>query len=645
MQLDPALLKKMSDTVRFLAADMVQKANSGHPGMPMGLADIASVFSFHYSHNPNNPKWLGRDRVVFSGGHGSALIYSLLHLWGYDISLEDLKQFRQFDSKTPGHPECTHTPGVEVTTGPLGQGLANAAGFALAAKHAAKLLNTPNAKIIDHKVWCFCGDGDMMEGIGYEACSLAGHMGLDNLVVIYDSNNITIDGTCDLSFSEDVAARFHAQGWQVISIDGHDFGEINAAFEAAKTQSKPMLIIARTLIGKGAATMEGSHKTHGAPLGGDELAASKAKAGWPAESFYIPDDAKQWFGSVAERGDLAEREWNKLISEAPFAEQNALLNKLQNPDFNAIEWPDFGPDPKATRDTNHAILNALAKALPGFFGGSADLASSNKTELKGLAVAPGGRNIHYGIREHAMAAMSNAIALYGPFIPFNATFFVFSDYQKPAVRTAALMKAKNYFIWTHDSIGVGEDGATHQPIEHLSSFRALPGFYVFRPADGIENIECWQTALKLDAPAGFVLTRQALPVLDRSRVKGDISKGGYLLEVAKKPQLTLIATGSEVALALEAKKQLEQAGIGVNVASVPCFDLFVEQDDAYIDQIINPETVVLAIEAASANEWFRFADAVIGMESFGASAPAKELFEHFGFTVEHIVDVAKSLLS
>lgn len=644
MKLDQTMLEKMSNTIRFLSADMVQKANSGHPGMPMGLADIASVFHFHYKHNPKNPSWLNRDRVVFSGGHGSALIYSLLYLWGYDLTLEDLKNFRQFESKTPGHPELGHTAGVEVTTGPLGQGVANAVGFAFAAKRAAKILNTPNAKFIDHKVWCFCGDGDLMEGISYEACSFAGHNKLKNLVLIYDCNNITIDGTADLVFTENIDARFKAQGWDTLTIDGHNFKEINKAFESVKDATKPTIIIAKTNIGRGSASLEGSNKTHGSPLGEEEIIRSKEKAGWNKESFYVPADAQEWFRSAIEQGDLANREWNKLVSSAPFAEQNRLLNELLNPDFDRIEYPDFGSDARATRDTNHAILNSIAKAVPSFIGGSADLASSNKTDLKGLGVAPEGRNINYGIREHAMAAISNAISLYGLFVPFNATFFVFSDYQKPAVRTAALMGARNYFVWTHDSIGVGEDGATHQPIEHLTSFRALPNFYLFRPADGAENIESWKAAFKLDAPAGFVLSRQNLPALDKSNAIGSVHNGGYLLAHDKKAKVTLVASGSEVALALEAREILEQEGIKVNVASVPCFDLFVEQDDDYIDRIIDPETVVIAIEASAAIEWFRFADAVIGMESFGASAPAKKLFEHFGFTSTHIVEVAKHLL-
>ncbi|MDR2033436.1 MAG: transketolase [Helicobacteraceae bacterium] len=634
MRLDDKTLGEMSNAVRFLAVDTIQRANSGHPGMPMGIADIASVFSFHLKHNPRNPKWLNRDRVVFSGGHGSALIYSLLHLWGYDLSLDDLKNFRQLDSKTPGHPERLHTEGIEVTTGPLGQGFANAVGFAFAAKKAQKLLGE---EIIDHKVWCFCGDGDIMEGVCYEASSFAGHNALDNLIVVYDSNDITIDGTLNICFSEDVTARFTAQGWHTIAIDGHNFEAIDAAFESAKNQSKPTIIIAKTRIAKGAATMEGSRKTHGAPLGSSEISASKVKAGFKDEPFYIPQNALTWFRTALEKGELAEREWNGRVQKS---DKKELLKRLLNPDFDAIEYPVFDDASKATRDTNAQILNAIAASLQGFIGGSADLASSNKTEL-----ANSDSNIRFGIREHAMSAITNAIALYGIFIPFDSTFFVFSDYQKPAARTAALMSAKRFFVWTHDSIGVGEDGATHQPIEQLSAFRALPNFYVFRPADGFENVAAWKSALKLQAPSAFVLSRQNLPALDRSQIRGDISKGGYLLCVAKKAQITLIASGSEVAPALNAKSLLQTKGIGANVVSVPCFDLFAEQDEEYLEEIVDPQTIAIAIEAASANEWFRFADGVIGMESFGASAPSEKLFERFGFSAERIAQIAESLLS
>ncbi|MDR3347700.1 MAG: transketolase [Helicobacteraceae bacterium] len=627
------MLRLLSDTIRFLSVDMVQKANSGHPGMPMGMADVMSVFHFHYKHNPQNPQWLNRDRVVFSGGHGSALVYSLLYLWGYDLSLDDLKNFRQLGSKTPGHPERTITQGVEITTGQLGQGVANAVGFSLAAKRAQQLLGSD---LIDHKVWCFCGDGDIMEGITYEACSIAGHKRLNNLILVYDSNEITIDGKLSITYSDDTAARFHAQGWKVRTINGHDFTAIDMAFEWAKTQEQPTLIIAKTRIAYGSATMEGSHKTHGAPLGEAEILASKLKANWSSEPFTVPEAVLTRFRIAREKGDLLEREWNDRVSKS---DKKTLLNTLLNPNFDAIEYPTFDHSPKATRDTNHAILNAIAAALPGFIGGSADLASSNKTLL-----AEADRNIYYGVREHSMSAISNAIALYGLFIPFNATFFVFSDYQKPAIRAAAIMSARNFFIWTHDSIGVGEDGATHQPIEHTSAIRAMPNFYLFRPADGNENALCWQTAFKLNAPSGFVLSRQSLPPLGNSALKGSVSRGAYLLDASPKPKITLLASGSEVALVLRVKRELAKEQIGANVVSVPCFDLLAEQDESYIEEIIDPNTVVIAVEAASAVEWFRFADAVFGMESFGASANADTLFEHFGFTTENILNLAKSLL-
>ncbi|GHV07310.1 transketolase [Campylobacterota bacterium] len=634
MQLDRQLLTELSNTIRFLAVDMIEKAASGHPGTPMGLADTMAVFSFHHTHNPKNPAWLGRDRLVFSGGHASALAYSMLYLWGYDLTLDDLKAFRQLDSKTPGHPEVGQTAGIEVTTGPLGQGVANAVGFALATKEAARRLG---AEIIDHSVWCFCGDGDLMEGISYEACSIAGHQALDNLIVYYDKNDITIDGDLSITFNEDVAARFEAQQWAVRTIDGHDFGAIDEAFNWAKEQKKPALIIAKTRIARGSANLEGSNKTHGAPLGATETLASKTKAGVSLEPFSVSDKALLWFRTAIEKGELAEREWNERVSRS---EKKDLLERLLNPDFEAIEYPIFDDKPRATRETNHAILNAIAASLPGFLGGSADLAGSNKTDLKESA-----RNIRYGIREHAMAAIGNALSLYGLFIPFSATFFVFSDYMRPSVRVAALMGARHYFIWTHDSIGVGEDGATHQPIEQLSSFRAMPNLYLFRPADGVENVECWKSAFELDAPCAFVLSRQNLPALQRTATQGSVAQGGYLLSRAKKQAaITLLASGSEVSLALEAKKLLQAEGIATAVVSVPCFDLFVEQDESYLDSIIDTNSATIAIEAASAIEWFRLADTVIGMESFGASAPAGELAKEFGFTAEHIASVAKSVL-
>jgi len=638
--------KKMANTLRFLAADMVQKANSGHPGAPMGLADIAVVLSEKLSHNPKNPKWLNRDRLVFSGGHGSALIYSLLHLWGYDLSLDDLKNFRQLDSKTPGHPESGHTDGIEITTGPLGQGIANAVGFAMAEAYTANQVNSETCELLDHKVYCLCGDGDLQEGISYEACALAGHLGLKELVLIYDSNHITIEGDTSIAWSEDVEKRFEAQNWDVKKINGHCYDEIDRVLEEIKTATKPTIIIANTIIGKGAGELEGTHHTHGAPLGDKIIAESKTKEGFdPEKTFQIPEDVLLRFRCALENGELAEKEWIHRQKEAPLVEQNVALEKLLNPDFSSIEYPDFSEAPEvATRDSNGKILNAIAKAVPSFLGGSSDLAPSNKTDLKDMGDFPKGRNLHFGIREHSMAAITNAMALYGTTIPFNATFFVFSDYLKPAARIAALTGIQNFFVWTHDSIGVGEDGPTHEPVEHISQFRALPNFYVWRPADATENVEAWKTALTMQAPHGFVLSRQKLKTLKPKRDLGEVSKGAYIVKKRKDANFTLMASGSELMPCLKAACYLKPLGIVANVVSVPCLDLFNEQDAAYKAEVVDPNTKVLAVEAATAQEFYRYADDVLGMESFGASAPADLLFEKFGFTKEGIMKRACKLM-
>jgi transketolase len=628
--------QKMADTIRFLAADMVQQANSGHPGAPMGLADIAVVLSEHLNHNPKNPKWLNRDRLVFSGGHGTGLIYSLYYLWGYGLEIKDLQNFRQLDSKTPGHPEFGHTAGIEITTGPLGQGIANAVGFAMASAYVGNKVNSETAELIDHNVYCLCGDGDLEEGISYEACSIAGHMGLDNLVLIYDSNRITIEGSTELSLSENMRDRFESQNWAVLEIDGHNFDEIDSALTQAKTISRPVLIIANTVIAKGGGKMEGSHHAHGAPLGHDVIKTAKAHAGFdPEATFAVDADVLERFRCAIEKGDLAEREWNHRIKELPLVEQNEAYEQLMNPDFSRIQWPSF-EKADATRNTNGIILNAIAKAIPGFLGGSADLGPSNKTELANMGDFPKGKNIHFGIREHAMASITNAMALYGPIMPFSATFFVFSDYLKPSARIAALSGIQHFFIWTHDSIGVGEDGPTHQPIEHLSQFRALPNFYVYRPADGVENVKSWQKALSMKhSPSAFVCSRQNLPLLPTA-VHGDVENGGYLLVERKDATVTLMASGSEVGLAIESAELLSSRGIAANVVSVPCFDLLLEQPQSYIDTIIKTGTKRVAIEAARGLEWYRFADTVVAMDGFGASAPADELFEKFGFTAEAV---------
>ncbi|AQW85041.1 transketolase [Campylobacter pinnipediorum subsp. pinnipediorum] len=623
------MLKKQADTIRFLCADMVQKANSGHPGAPMGLADIMVVLMQNLKHNPKDPKWLNRDRLVFSGGHASSLVYSFLYLSGYDLSFEELQNFRQLGSKTPGHPEI-ETNGVEIATGPLGQGVANAVGFAMAAKYAANILNAPKNKIIDHKVYCLCGDGDLQEGISYEACAMAGNLNLDNLVIIYDSNNITIEGDTNLAWNEDVKLRFEAQGFEVAKINGHDYDEIEFALKEAKNKTKPYLIIANTCIAKGAGELEGSHHSHGAPLGEEIIKIAKQNAGFdPDKKFHIDEDVLLRFRVALEKGDLAQTLWQEQVDKLD-NDGKKLLNSLLNPDFSKISYPDFGDKKMATRDTNGLIINAIANALPGFIGGSADLAPSNKTELKNMGDFPNGRNIHFGIREHSMAAINNAFARYGLFMPFSATFFIFSDYMKSGARMAALMKLKHYFIFTHDSIGVGEDGPTHQPIEQLSQFRAMPNFYTFRPADGNENVKSWQVALGLNAPCAFVCSRQGLEPLEGS-VFGDVSNGAYLLKQSDNAKVTLIASGSEVSLVLKTAELLDNDGIGTNVVSAPCYDLLCNQDKQYIDKIIQKDTYKIAVEASSALEWYKFADDVYGMKTFGESGKADELFKHFGF--------------
>jgi len=630
--------QKMADSIRFLAADMVQEASSGHPGAPMGLADIAVVLSEHLKHNPKNPSWLNRDRVVFSGGHATGLIYSLYYLWGYGLEVEDLKNFRQLDSKTPGHPEYGHTAGIEITTGPLGQGIANAVGFSMASKFMGEQVNSDTANLIDHNVYCLCGDGDLEEGISYEACSLAGHNQLDNLILIYDSNRITIEGSTDLSISENIHMRFESQNWDVLECDGHNYDAIDAALTQAKANTKPTIIIANTIIAKGAGKLEGSHHSHGAPLGDDVLAEAKTAAGFdPEKKFFVPEDVMIRFRCAIEEGDLAEREWIHSQKTMPLMEQNEALKALQNPDFSRIDYPTF-EKAEATRGTNGKIINAIARAVPSFLGGSADLSPSNKTFLNDMGVYPKGRNIYFGIREHAMASIVNAMALYGPLMPFSSTFFVFSDYLKPAARIAALAGIQQFFIWTHDSIGVGEDGPTHQPIEHLSQFRALPNFYVWRPADGIENIEAWKVALEMKkSPSAFICSRQNLVPLPKP-VQGEISRGGYLISQDEDAVLTLMASGSEVELALKIKYTLNENNVPVNVVSVPCYDLFIEQDQAYIDSIIVEGTKTVAIEAARGLEWYKLADEVISMDTFGASAPAGKLFKKFGFDVEDILE-------
>ena len=615
--------QKMANTIRFLAADMVQTANSGHPGAPLGLADIMTVLTNHITLNPKNPQFINRDRIVFSGGHASSLVYSMLYLWGFDsVSLDDLKKFRQLGSITAGHPEYQHPAGIEVTTGPLGQGVANAVGFAMAKKFISNKFPE-----IDHKVYCLCGDGDLEEGISYEACSLAGKHNLKDLVIIYDDNSISIEGNVEIAFNEDVEKRFLAQGFNVLKINGHDFDEIDEALNKAKNSDKPTLIMAKTIIARGAVGLEGSHKTHGAPLGDEVIAESKKAAGFnPDEKFIIPEDVLVRFRCMVEKGELAEAEFNK---KANIDEIKAFFEK----DYSKIIFPEFKKGEKiATRASNGKILNAIASAIPSFLGGSADLAPSNNTHLNDEEDFPVGRNLHYGIREHAMGAISNAFSAYG-FDSYCATFLIFSDYLKPALRIAALSGHKNYWIFTHDSIFVGEDGPTHEPIEQIATLRMIPNSYTFRPADANENVACWRTALKIKkAPVSFALTRQGVEVITECE---NVDKGGYILSEDENAQITLIATGSEVSLAMEIKEKLN---IPCNVVSVPCFELFDEQDEEYKSSIIKPNTRKIAIEAATAYEWYKYADEVINITTFGASGKGAEVYKHFGFDADKIIE-------
>lgn len=649
------LLTQAANELRYLCADIVQRANSGHPGAPMGLAEVAVVLSHHLRLNPKNPRYLNRDRLVFSGGHASALVYSLLHLWGFEVSMQDLRSFRQLDSTTPGHPEFAHTPGVEITTGPLGQGIANAVGFAMAQKRANAMLEKVDSRadssakvdsspeVLDHFVYCLCGDGDLQEGISYEACSLAGLHKLGKLIIIYDSNGITIEGDTKIAFSENVRARFEAQGFSVFECDGHNLLAIDSALESAKASPKPSLIIAHTTIGKGALELEGSHKTHGAPLGAELITKAREQAGISKQSFAISDEVAFLLRTCMEKGASLEALWERGLS----AQAKSLLASLTAPleqKVDSISYPTFTQgDSLATRVSNGKILNAIAKALPNFIGGSADLAPSNNTALLDSSDFPSGNNLHFGIREHAMGAICNAFANYGLFLPFCATFFVFSDYMSASVRIASIMRAKVFYIFTHDSIGVGEDGATHQPIEQLSHFRAMPNLLVFRPADAQENIACWQVALESSAPSAFVLSRQNLPVLSPV-AKAQAQRGGYVKKdssLDNQAQITLLASGSEVSLCLQAQELLESSGIATRVVSMPCFELLCEQDSSYHKELFSG--AVLGVEAARGDELYRFADSVLGLNSFGKSAKGEELFAHFGLSAEHIATIAKDL--
>lgn len=646
------------NTLRFLSADGVQKANSGHPGLPMGAAAMAyTIWTRHLRHNPRNPKWDGRDRFILSGGHGSMLLYSLLHLAGYDLPLDELKNFRQWGSLTPGHPEFGLTPGVEVTTGPLGQGFANGVGMAIAASHLAAAFSQRGHEIIDPFIYAIITDGDLMEGVASEAASLAGHLSLGRLIYLYDDNHISIDGSTDLSFTEDRAVRFRAYGWQVLRVeDGNDVDAIDKAIQEAKAEPRPSFIMCRTIIGFGAPNKQGTAKAHGEPLGDEELNAAKDNLGWPKEPrFFIPDDVLEFYRKAVERGRELEYDWKmrfdayKRIYSAQGAELQRRLNgELPNDWESAL--PTFPADAKgmATRAASGKTINAISAKLPELIGGSADLTPSNNTKIDGSPDfqkdSHGGRNFHFGVREHAMGSVVNGMAVFGGVIPYGATFLVFADYMRPAIRLAALSHYPSIFIFTHDSVGLGEDGPTHQPIEQLTSLRIIPNLVVIRPADANETAQAWKVAIeRRNGPTALALTRQNVPTMEVGLI-ANLSYGAYVLKDFGKPEIILMASGSEVSLILEAAQKLADEGKGVRVVSFPSWELFEKQDEAYRESVL-PKNIQkrLAVEAGAGLGWERYARSVISIERFGASAPVKVIFEKLGFTVENVVAKAKEL--
>ncbi|SMY17295.1 transketolase [Photobacterium aquimaris] len=660
--------KELANAIRALSMDGVQQANSGHPGAPMGMADIAEVlWRGHLNHNPHNPNWADRDRFVLSNGHGSMLIYSLLHLTGYDLSIDDLKNFRQLHSKTPGHPEYGYAPGVETTTGPLGQGITNAVGMALAEKSMAEQFNQQGHDIVDHYTYTFMGDGCMMEGISHEACSLAGTLGLGKLIAFWDDNGISIDGEVEGWFSDDTAKRFEAYGWHVIAtVDGHDAEAINAAIEAAKAETaKPTLICCQTIIGFGSPNKAGSHDCHGAPLGAEEITAAREFLGWNHGPFEIPADiAANW--NATEAGNAKETAWDQKFAaySAAYPQLAAEFSRRINGELPA-NWEtetskiiaDLQANPAniASRKASQNALEAYGQLLPEFMGGSADLAPSNLTMWSGSkSLTPtdaSGNYIHYGVREFGMTAIINGIALHGGFVPYGATFLMFMEYARNALRMAALMKVQNIQVYTHDSIGLGEDGPTHQPVEQVASLRLTPNMSTWRPCDQVESAVAWKYAIeRKDGPTALIFSRQNLDQQDRNADQvANITKGGYILkDCAAEPELILIATGSEVGIAAQAYAELTAAGRQVRLVSMPATDLFDKQDAAYRESVLPANvTARIAIEAGIADYWYKYVGLngrIIGMTTFGESAPADELFTMFGFTVENIVNNANELL-
>lgn len=659
--------KELANAIRALSMDAVQKANSGHPGAPMGMADIAEVlWRSHLRHNPNNPKWADRDRFILSNGHGSMLLYSLLHLSGYDLSIDDLKNFRQLHSRTPGHPEYGYAPGVETTTGPLGQGITNAVGMAIAEKAMAEQFNQPGHDIVDHYTYAFMGDGCLMEGISHEACSLAGTLQLGKLIAFWDDNGISIDGHVEGWFTDDTVKRFEAYGWHVIpAVDGHSPEAINAAIEAAKAETgKPTLICCRTIIGYGSPNKSGSHDCHGSPLGNDEIAAARAFLKWDHAPFVIPADiAAEW--NAQEKGAALEADWAAKFAayEAAHPTLAAEFKRRTAGDLPAnwaaesakiIETLQANPAKIATRKASQNALEAFGKLLPEFMGGSADLAPSNLTMWSGSKSLTNddasGNYIHYGVREFGMSAIMNGIALHGGFIPYGATFLMFMEYARNALRMAALMKQRSIFVYTHDSIGLGEDGPTHQPVEQIASLRLTPNMSTWRPCDQVESAIAWKHAIeRTDGPTSLIFSRQNLAQMDRTAQQlADTAKGGYVLkDCAGTPELILIATGSEVELAVAAYEQLTAKGRAVRVVSLPSTDVFDAQSAEYKESVL-PASVTkrVAIEAGIADYWYKyvgFGGKIIGMTTFGESAPAELLFKEFGFTVENVVATAESL--
>jgi len=658
---NPALASRdMANAIRALAMDAVQRAKSGHPGMPMGMADVATVlFTKFLKYDPAQPDWPDRDRFILSAGHGSMLLYAVLYLTGYpDVSMEDLKNFRQLGGKTAGHPEFGHMPGIETTTGPLGQGFGNAVGMAL----AERLLNAQfGDSVVDHHTYAIAGDGCLMEGISHEAASLAGHLRLSKLIVLYDDNEITIDGPTSLSLSDDALRRFDAYGWATQRIDGHDPEAIAAALEAAKSSDRPSLIACRTVIGFGAPTVAGTAKSHGAPLGDSEIAGARDSLNWPHAAFEIPDDVLTAWRCAGAQGAGTAKSWAKRLAGLDRGVREEFERRLAG--RLPKDWSDKAAAFKqevlaenatvATRVASQKTLEVLNDCIPDLLGGSADLTGSNNTKTGDYGlVGPGefkGRYIYYGVREHAMTSAMNGLALHGGFIPYGGTFLVFSDYCRPSIRLAALMKQRAVYVFTHDSIGLGEDGPTHQPVEHLAALRAIPNLQVFRPADAIETAECWELALGSEtAPSVLALTRQGLPLARTECSENYSAYGAYILAPAPRTrEVTLIATGSEIQIAIAAQKQLDAIGIAAAVVSMPCWELFESQTAHYREEVLGPGSLRIAIEAGVQLGWERWIGsegAFIGMRGFGASAPQKDLYAHFGITAEAVVDAVKARL-